>query len=108
MAPVRTANRRTTGVMTKVPPALVAKTMRYEIKRPFRSRVRGEPRHEVADPRPRLVLHALLGSTSEHLTDDARHLLHLGLVHAEGGRTRRPHADPARLERWQRVERDRV
>ena len=35
-------------------------------------------------------------------------LLHLGLVHAERGRAGRPHADPARGERRQRVERDRV
>src|SRR5256885_1586762 len=45
---------------------------------------------------------------AEHLTQDVRHLLHLRLVHPERGRAGRADADAARLQRRQRIERDRV
>src|SRR2546430_14003732 len=100
MAPVRTAKRRTSGVVTSAAPALAPKTIRYGITQaPLLRSVRREPLAQCADPLPCVLLHLRVVAVAKHLADDARHLFHLRLVHAERGRAGRTHPDPARLER---------
>src|SRR5205085_6046295 len=106
MAPEWTANLRTSGVATNAAPALAPKTIRYGITLLPRLRsVRREPLAERADPLPCILLHAVAIRLAQQAADDARDLLHLRLVHAERGRPRGTHADPARLQRRQRIER---
>src|SRR5438309_11552609 len=107
IAPVRTANRRTSGVAANAAPALAPKTIRYGItRRPRLRSVRREPLAQCADPLPCVLLHLRVVRVAQHLADDAGHLLHLRLVHPQRGRPRRADPDPARLERREGVERD--
>src|SRR5437588_6055975 len=109
MAPVRAAKRRTSGVATSAAPALAPKTIRYGITQaPLLRSVRREPLAQCADPLPCVLLHLRVVGVAQHLADDARHFLHLRLVHAERGRAGSADPDPARLERRERVERDGV
>src|SRR5690242_12465474 len=99
-----TPNTRTYGPRPFTPRSLGTSLVRP----PASDRVDREPRGQLGDAAPGGGLHAVVTGRAQDLADDAGHLLHLRLVHAERGRAGRPHADAAGGERRQRVERDGV
>src|SRR6266511_4283664 len=120
-APILTASHRTAGVVANETTNAVPNTMRngFMFTGPLPPwipvvgpsplpGVGREPGREVGHAAPGRLPHGLVPRGAQDLPDDAGHLLHLGFVHPERGRARRPHPDPARRHRGQRVERDRV
>src|SRR6266542_1043668 len=106
MVPSRTATRRTTGVTTATAAAETRNTPTYaSIGYP---RIDGEAAHQLSDRLPGALLDRPVLRLPEHVPDDAGDLLHLGLVHPDGGGSWGPDPDARRLGRRERVERDGV